>query len=193
MANGPGNPNQDARSSKGQYVRTLEAAERDAEAARLRTCGWTYGMIAKELGYTSRQAAWNGVQTVLAEIVREPAEDLVRIETERLDLELVRLDQLERDVRRVLDAEHITVSNGKVIIDPRTNQPLEDDGPVLQAADRLIKIEDARRRNAERRAKLLGLDVPSRVSIEAEQLGREISRLLDATLGPDADGDDPDA
>ena len=42
---------------------------------------------------------------------------------------------------------------------------------------------------AERKAKLLGLDSPVRVSVDAEQLGREIEQLLAAGLD---DGDDPD-
>jgi transcriptional regulator of met regulon len=165
MANPPGNPNQDARDHRGHYVRTLEAAERDAEAARLHAHGYTDGMIAVLLGYPSARAAGFGRRKILAEIERAPVEEIIKVETQKLDLELVRLEELERTVRRVLDAEHITVSNGNVITDPRTGQPLADDDPLLRAADRLIKIEDARRRNAERRAKLLGLDAEQKVSV----------------------------
>lgn len=44
---------------------------------------------------------------------------------------------------------------------------------------------------AERKARLLGLDVPTRVSVDAENLGREIGELLDALDGrPGDDGDD---
>src|SRR5581483_1861570 len=44
---------------------------------------------------------------------------------------------------------------------------------------------------AERKARLLGLDVPTRVRVDAENLGREIGELLDALGGrPDDDGDD---
>lgn len=52
----------------------------------------------------------------------------------------------------VLEREHVTVSNGRVVsLDDGT--PLPDDGPVLQAIDRLLRIQ-------ERRARLLGLDAP---------------------------------
>lgn len=163
------NPNQTARDGRGRYVRTLETAERDAEAARLRGLGYTYPMIAEMLGYPNRIAAREGVEKVLKEAVTEPAEQLLTIELQRLDAELVRLDDYEYAARQVLERNHVTVSHGKVIsaINPDTEreEPLLDDGPVLQAIDRLVRIEDARRRNAERRAKLLGLDAEQKISL----------------------------
>jgi hypothetical protein len=159
------NPNQDARNSRGRYVRTLGTAERDTEAAYLHTHGYTYGMIAQRLGYPSINAAKEGVRKVFNAAEREPATELVATEVARLDAELVRLAELEELVYAVVDRDHITVSNGQVVLNPGTNVPLEDDNPVLQAADRLIRIEDARRRNAERRAKLLGLDSEQKVSV----------------------------
>lgn len=38
---------------------------------------------------------------------------------------------------------------------------------------------------AERKAKLLGLDVPTRVSVDAEHIGREIAELITALGDPD--------
>ena len=159
------NPNQDARTSQGRYTRTLKNTERDTEAARLHAHGYTDGMIAQQLHYPSTSAARDGRRKALAEITQVPAAEIIALEVRKLDMELVRLEQLERDVRKVLDAEHITVSNGKVILDPRTEQPLADDSPILLAADRLVKIEDARRRNAERRARLLGLDAEQKIAV----------------------------
>jgi hypothetical protein len=80
---------------------------------------------------------------------------------ERLEGELVRLGELEERARLVLGRHHITVNNGRVIaVD---GEPLQDDGPVLAAIDRLIKIEDARRKNNAEQRKLLGLDAPTKV------------------------------
>jgi hypothetical protein len=80
---------------------------------------------------------------------------------ERLEGELVRLNELEERARLVLGRHHITVNNGRVIaVD---GEPLQDDGPVLAAIDRLIKIEDARRKNNAEQRKLLGLDAPTKV------------------------------
>lgn len=175
------NPDQHSRSSQGRYVRTVETAERDAEAARLFAHGYTDGMIAQMLGYPSSRAVGEGRRKILAEIQTDAAKELVQAEIHKLDLELIRLEGLERSARRVLEARHITVSNGRVIIHPDTQEPMEDDGPVLQAVDRLIRIEDARRRNAERRAKLLGLDAAVKVDAtvhEVTQQDLELQEML---------------
>jgi len=58
---------------------------------------------------------------------------------------------------------------------------MEDDAPVLQAIDRLVKIEDARRRNSERRAKLNGLDMP----VKAEVTGADGGPLAFSAADPD--------
>ncbi|QQZ56869.1 hypothetical protein IFE09_27100 [Streptomyces microflavus] len=147
----------------GQFVRSLTTAQRDAEAARLRSLGWSYPRIAAELGFNHRADAHNAVKRVLKETVREAGENVRALELERLDAELARLADVEREVWTVLKRKHVTVSNGQVIrVD---GEPLLDDAPVLQAADRLVKIEDARRRNGKRRAELLGLDAPTKQHI----------------------------
>lgn len=150
-------PGPKARSTKGRYIRTTETANRDARAAELRSQGWSYNRIAAELGM-HKSSVIDAIHRALADIVREPAEAVLHFELDRLDAELVRLNALEAKVRTVLEGRHITVNNGRVIINPDTGQPMEDDGPILQAVDRLLKIEDARRRNGERRAKLTGLE-----------------------------------
>jgi hypothetical protein len=92
----------------------------------------------------------------------DPKIDAYRaLHLERLEGELVRLGELEARAKQVLDRHHITVNNGRVIaID---GEPLQDDGPVLQAIDRLVRIEDARRKNNAEQRKLLGLDAPTKV------------------------------
>lgn len=159
------NPNQHARNSKGRYVRTPETAERDAEAARLHAHGYTDGMIAQMLDFPSAEAVKRARKKIMDEIQRAPAEEIIQVEVQKLDMELTRLEYAEQAVLKVLETRHITVNNGRVILHPDTEQPLDDDGPILQAVDRLVKIEDARRRNAERRAKLLGLDAEQKVSV----------------------------
>lgn len=179
-----------ARGGDSRFTRTPETAARDAEACELRAQGWTYQRIGDHFGI-NRRTAYDAVQKALTDIIREPAEAARQFELDRLDAELGRLAKLEEAAREVLDRHHVTVANnGKIV--HHDGEPLLDDGPVLQAIDRLLKIEESRRKNGESRRKLLGLDAPSRMSIEAEQLGRDISKLLDATLGPD-DGDDADA
>ncbi|MER6191786.1 hypothetical protein [Streptomyces cyaneofuscatus] len=133
----------------GQFVRSLTTAERDARAAELRSKGWTYPRIAAELGFNHRADAYNAVKRVLKETVREAGEDVRALELERLD-------RLEAAANEVLEREHVTVSNGRVVSLNET--PLPDDGPVLAAIDRLLKIQ-------ERRARLLGLDAPTKAAI----------------------------
>ncbi|MFD8667068.1 hypothetical protein ACFV1U_16945 [Streptomyces microflavus] len=133
----------------GQFVRSLTTAQRDAEAARLRTQGWTYQRIADHLGFKQRADAYNAVKRVLDATVREAGEDIRALELERLD-------RLEAAANEVLEREHVTVSNGRVVA--LDGAPLPDDGPVLAAIDRLLKIQ-------ERRAKLLGLDAPTKQAI----------------------------
>lgn len=156
------------RGPRGRFVRTADTAERDAEAARLRARGQSYQEIATELGYADHTGARKAVQRALVQIVAEPAEDVRALQLEQLDrLALAALAVLERN--------HVTVSHGRIIRD-ENEQPILDDGPVLTAIDRLLKIQ-------ERRAKLLGLDAPARhevVSLDA--LDAEIERLS-AELG----------
>ncbi|QQM45190.1 hypothetical protein [Streptomyces liliifuscus] len=91
----------------------------------------------------------------------DPKVDAYRaLHLERLEAELLRLDELEVRARQVLDRHHITVNNGRVIT--IGDEPLLDDGPVLQAIDRLVKIEDARRKNGTEQRRLLGLDAPTK-------------------------------
>ncbi|MFF2228620.1 hypothetical protein ACFVV7_35470 [Streptomyces globisporus] len=133
----------------GQFVRSLTTAQRDAEAARLRTQGWTYPRIADHLGFKHRADAWNAVQRVLKDTVREAGKEV-------RSLELERLDRLEAAANEVLERQHITVSHGKIVY--HEDEPLPDDAPSLQAIDRLLKIQ-------ERRARLLGLDAPTKQAI----------------------------
>lgn len=165
---------------KGRFVRTLATAERDAEAADLRAQGWTYRRIAAYFGIDVRNA-YDAVQRALNSVIKEPGKAVLHFELERLDAELARLDAMEEKVRKVLDAKHITVNNGKVIIHPETNQPMEDDAPVLQAVDRLLKIEESRRRNGERRAKLTGIEAAVKIDAtvhEVTQQDLELQEML---------------
>lgn len=158
------------RDGRGRFDRDPETAKRDAQAARLRGRGWTYQRIADELD-VSRQTAYDAVQRALADTLTEPA-------AEARTLELERLDEMHAAVLAVLEREHVTVQQGKVVrrrvgveLDDNgepvldgEGQPIPvyedvlDDAPVLQAVDRLLKIQ-------ERRAKLLGLDAPAKAEV----------------------------
>lgn len=173
--NPPYNPRQDQRDGKGRYNRTLESAQRDAHAAELRAQHWTYKQIADELGI-DKAGAIRAVRRAIRDACAGPGKELV-------DLEVQRLEAMYDQILDILERDHPVVSHGRIVKDD-SGTPLVDDEMKLKAVDRALRTRESFR-------KLLGLDAPSRVSVEAEQLGREIGRLLDNALGPD--DDDPDA
>lgn len=150
------------RDGNGHYTRNPETAARDAQICRMRRDGMTLREIGAALDMHHKSVA-EALQRALREIVAEPAEDVRRLELERLDGELERLNRLETAALAVLERQHVTVNNGHIIY--LDDEPLLDDGPILQAIDRLVRIEDARRRNGESRRKLLGLDSATKVDL----------------------------
>lgn len=137
------------RDGKGRFDRDPRVAERDAEAARLRARSMTYRQIGSTLGI-SPMAAHDAVRRALADTLQEAGDD-VRA------LELDKLDALERVALAVLEREHIVVSNGRVAM--LDGSPIPDSGPVLATVQTLLRV-------AERRAKLLGLDQPAKVTVD---------------------------
>jgi hypothetical protein len=148
----------------------LGVAVRRAEAVRLRLDGVRPARIAEILGYKNAHHVVIDLQRAIAAMTVEPTAELRR-------LEIARLDDMWIAVLDVLRREHLTVSHGKVIhlTDPNDPEgpgtPLVDDAPVLNAVDRLLKIQ-------ERRAKLLGLDAPTKIGVlDDDALDREEARL----------------
>ncbi|WP_225840304.1 hypothetical protein [Streptomyces sp. NK08204] len=174
MANGNPAHNPYGRDHKGQYTRTIEHAQRDAHAAELRAQGHTYQQIADELGI-EKSGAIRAVRRAIRDACAGPGKQLV-------DLEVQRLEAMYDQVLDILERDHPVVSHGRIVKDD-AGMPLVDDEMKLKAIDRALRTRESFR-------KLLGLDAPSRVSVEAEQLGREITRLLDAAMDPEDTGDD---
>jgi hypothetical protein len=160
-------PNNRTRNGKGRFARNVDTAERDGQAARLRCEGHSYDTIAARLGYCDKAAAYRGVERAILATVAEPAAEL-------RTLELARLDDLWQQAWAVMTRTHITVSNGRVV--ELHGQPIPDSGPTLQAIGRLLRIQ-------ERRARLLGLDAPTKVeTFSMGAIEAEIARLS-AELG----------
>ncbi|MFJ1539307.1 hypothetical protein ACIODS_12260 [Micromonospora chalcea] len=153
--------------SKAQRAAT---AKRRAEAVAMRMSGATYDTIAEALGYASKAAAYVDITRALEANV---AEQHRTVELYREE-ELQSLDVLLAEAWAVLKRDHVTVSHGRIMYDDTGEgepKPLLDDGPVLSAIDRILKIR-------ERRAKLLGLDAPTKVeAITIDALDAEIAKL----------------
>jgi AraC-like DNA-binding protein len=86
------------RGGDGKFVRTIEAAQRDAEAARLRERGHTYRQIAAELGYADPGEAHHAVNRAFAAI---PAEGVAELRAQML----AQLDYATRQAIKVLEAQ----------------------------------------------------------------------------------------
>lgn len=143
-------------------ARRVAAAQRRAEAVKMRRDGARYSEIAKKLGYTTPASAVQDVQRALSAEIAEPAAELRAIEVQRLDM-------MWQATIEVLRAQHVVVSNGRVVF--LNDEPIKDHGPILAAIDRLLKIQ-------ERRARLLGLDAPKSIEVVSiDAVDAEIRRL----------------
>lgn len=127
-------------------------AEEQRVCYEMRLRGLSIRAIAAETGLS--------VGTVYNRIDCEITETLDPLRSKVRELEIERLDRMQLTVLNILDREHYVISDGRVVtrIDAETDEkvPIPDPGPVFQAIDRLLKI-------AERRARLLGLDAPTKV------------------------------
>lgn len=123
--------------------------------------------------------------TTARDLVREEAalrvdpkvEEYRAIELARLEAALERLLNMEASVQRVMARKHITVNNGRVIRaineDTGEEENVEDDTFVLQAVDRLNRIEESRRRTSESIRRLLGLDAPVKVEQQITEVTQQ--------------------
>ena len=108
----------------------VKANDRHIQALELRKAGVSYQRIAEALGFNSPQAAWKAVNSALKKTVQEPADEVRKLEVERLDA--------------AAQAIYPSVKQGQ-----------------YGAIDRWLKI-------MERRAKLLGLDAPTKSDITSD-------------------------
>jgi hypothetical protein len=169
-----------ARDGRGKFIRTIESAERDAHAARLRSQRKTYQQIADELGYADMTGARNAVLRALAAAPREAGQEM-------RDHELAHLDWLARKTQEVLARIHLAYNNSGVIV--HDGEVLQDDGPALAAIKLLDQLSVSRRR-------LLGLDAEAKVAVSAEVtyqvVGVDPAGIADSDVEPPALGDQPE-
>jgi len=119
---------------------------RDAEALSYRARGFTYQRIANEMGMTDRSAARKACERAMAADIRETAD-------EAKALLLMDLNAAKQAVWAVLEANHLVISDGRVVT--LDGVALPDDEPVLKAVDRLVKID-------QEIAKIYGAYAPAR-------------------------------
>ncbi|TVO65950.1 helix-turn-helix domain-containing protein [Denitromonas ohlonensis] len=142
---------------------SIKQAERRAEVLRLRLDGHTLQAIGDRLGIRA-DSVHDIITRSLRDMTKEPAEQL-------LDLELARLDSLYAEAMNVLRSFTPLLHNGKIVQIPvidRNGEVVKDPDTGLPrtciAEDKAARLASiaAAVRVMERRAKLTGLDAPSR-------------------------------
>lgn len=150
--------------------RSLASMEKDAKAADLYRRGLSFRQIADQVGWKSPSSAVDAVRRA----ARDAARDALGAD-EALRIMLERFQDYRRLAWRVATAKHFYTSatTGKVVLHPETQQPLLDDGPVLHALDRMLKVD------AEE-AKIRGLYAPTRTRVEVitdDAIDAELAQL----------------
>jgi hypothetical protein len=154
----------------------IKVRERQDQALHLRRLGTPWDKIAKQLGYGSSGAAYDAYTAAMS---RVPSEDAAAVR----ELEQARLDQLTVELWDLYLKDCLVVSNGKVMVNPVTDQPLIDLAPKLAALLQLRQVGESRR-------KLMGSDAPTRKIVEViteDVIDAEIRRL-EAELGEGGTG-----
>jgi hypothetical protein len=149
--------------ARGQFRPSADVAARRARVLALRIEQRPYPDIATELGI-SVGVAKKDYERALAAL---KAEQNTHAHAAR-DVETERLAAAEQAAWEVLRRKHIHVQHGHIVRDD-DGEPVEDDAPVLNAVDRILRI-------SERRARLLGLDAPQRIEVDDARRA-EITRL----------------
>jgi hypothetical protein len=140
---------------------------RDAEALSYRARGFTYQRIANEMGWTDRSAARKACERALAADIRETTD-------EAKALLLMDLNAAKQAVWAVLEANHLVISDGRVV--KLDDTPIPDDEPVLRAVDRLVKIN-------QEIAKIYGVYAPVKSEVITLDAVEAEIRKLEAEVG----------
>ena len=130
------------------HYEELTIEERDQRMAGRKLAGFTYESIADEFG-VALTTAYEAVERAMKAVPFPEADTLRKIE-------LTHLDKAQSKALSILDARHLAISvKGDTVVDKDGNE-VTDDTVALKAIDSLVKVQT-------RRAKLLGLDAPTRV------------------------------
>ncbi len=107
--------------------RNIKAAKRRREALELRERGWTYVQIAAEIGVTP-SAAWKSVKVGMDILVKEPAERVRVLETQRLDIAL-------KAIMKKVESGDLNAIDRMIALQGRRSKFLALDAPKAVHAD----------------------------------------------------------
>lgn len=171
-----------------QFERKIDTARRDTHCAELRRDGLSYRQIAAVMDM-SVSGVHKAIRRAIDAVPVEAVSELRTMEAERLDADLVRLNELDTVAWEILGRNHLVVNEGRIV--QHDGAPLVDSGPALTALTVLRANCDARRKNRESYRKLFGLDAPTRRIVEViteDVLDAEIRRLQEEQAELTADG-----
>lgn len=150
-------------------------ADRDYDIWQRYAGGETQAQIAEHHGLA---------QTTISLIIARMRDDIpIEERRARQRRQLADLDHLRDEALRLVESAPIPAySNGRPILMP-DGDTAEDHTSRVRAMDMVVKLQ-------EREAKALGLDAPTKVSVEAQALADEINAMLTTAL---TGNDDPPA
>jgi hypothetical protein len=143
--------------------------KRDREAARLSAMGRDPGEIAEQLGLLDSRTGEPDPRRAIAAVKRGLSLIHQGVTEEKRLEQLQHYEMMKRHIWDSLNMEHVLVQQGKVIF--HDGVPVEDKRFALECFDRLNRIEESI-------SKLLGTHAAQRFSVEADQIGTEISQLI---------------
>lgn len=140
-------------------VKQVSDAERQRDALELRKAGNTYQSIADELGYKHASGAHQAVMAGLRKVIQEPAEELLKLELERLDVMLASLWPF------VLKGSPRHVEIALKVMDRRATY-LGMDAPTLIEEHRTVTI------------KVMAEQIANETGLDADELIAEAERIV---------------
>lgn len=138
-------------------------AQRRAKAIELKNRGLSWQQVAEQVPYLDSEgnpsAAFACVDVTRA--LKQANKELSMGLEEYREAARMRLDGLRRQVFAVLARPHYVLHQGQFVVDENGDK-VRDDGPILAAVDRLLRIE-------ERQAKIDGTDASDKLTIALDR------------------------
>ena len=127
--------------------------QRDAEACRLYSQGWTLAQIADHLCYSHRSNVKVAIDNLLLEIARAGGTEELRVK------QLAKMAELRRKMWEIVnDSPPLVDRKGRIVIDGATGERVPDVQALVQAGALIVRA-------GEREAKLTGADAARRSEV----------------------------
>ena len=162
------------RGSNGQYVRTVEGAQRDARAVALVARGWSYAEVAAELDYSDRGTCHRAVKRA-----RWEAAQLDSTSAEFAAAQLAEMDALKKAAWAVIESPPPLVDRvGRIVHDGEGNV-IPNDEAVAKARADIIKAN-------QRQGQIRGTDAPRKsLSLIATPDAKSLIDIFNVVSEPD--------